>query len=241
MLLCAVCFAAAPLALTALPRGTTGAPDPAHGGAAATRAGPRTLRFLLVAVGASTAVMVAVRFALRFQQQAILDGIPERELARILSFYSFGANALAVLVQLLVSGRLLARFGLARVNLAYALATSAVQALLFARGGVEVALLARFTDEELKDAVKTPVSTLFYEAFPPEARARARSLILGVVSPIAQVAVALALEALRPHEGHGAFLLLGAVSCALFVAASFAANTAYARAAREASGTLAPD
>ena len=183
-------------------------------------------RALAAALVAATAAMVLLRYTLRYQQQSVLDDLSEDPLARLLGLYAFGANLLGIVLQIVVTGRLLDRFGVARANLAYASAAVVAQGSLALFGGVGAALLARFADGELKHALKTPVSPLFYEAFPKAQRAAARALVLGLASPVAQVLAALLLHALVV-VGSTAALVTGAVASALYLGATVWQNRAY--------------
>ncbi|HJL22340.1 MAG TPA: hypothetical protein RMH80_08925, partial [Polyangiaceae bacterium LLY-WYZ-15_(1-7)] len=155
---------------------------------------------LLGALAAATVLLVLVRILLRYRQQAILDALSEGELVALLGWYAAGANVAGVALQLLITGRVLGRLGVGRTNLLYAGATLLTHVgLAFGGGQLGWALAARFADGELKHALKTPVSPLFYDAFWGADRVRARAFVLGAVSPAAQLAGALALGALVAH------------------------------------------
>jgi len=203
---------------------------------------PRTLPFrrgwellrtsrLLVAIAVATVVMVLVRITLRYGHQAVLESYPEDVLAPLLGWYVAGANVISVVLQLVVTSRLLERVGVGTTNVIYACATFATQVmLLLARqGSLFVAFGARFAEGELKHALKTPVSPLFYEGFWGADRVRARALVLGVVSPLAQVIAALALAALVAGP-EGLPALAGTIAAAVYVAASVVQGRAHRQA-----------
>jgi hypothetical protein len=186
---------------------------------------------LVRAIAVSTLAMGAVRFALRYQSQAELDALPERDLARLLALFATGANAAGALLAALGVGRLLRRWGVAPANSLYAIVTFAAQGALLLAGGLAPALGARFTDGELKHALKTPVSALLYEPLAPADRTRARAVVLGLVSPLGQLAVSLGLVALV-HAAPEHVGAIGLGACVVFVLATFVANGAYLRASR---------
>jgi hypothetical protein len=179
---------------------------------------------LLVAIVASTITMVGVRFLLRYQQQAVLDGIEEASLARLLGGYVVAANLFTALLSAVLMGRVLPRIGLPGANTAYAVAVAGAQIALLVIPGVPAALFARFADGELKHGLKTPVSSLFYEAFPPAARAGARAVVLGAASPAAQAAGALLLAAVVAGASLLAAGAIGLGFCAVFAVATVAQN-----------------
>ncbi|MEM9067465.1 MAG: hypothetical protein AAGE52_03135 [Myxococcota bacterium] len=149
---------------------------------------------LLGTIAVATIAMVFVRITLRYGQQSILDAIDEAALAALLGWYAAAANAISIALQLMVTGRLLQRIGVGATNALYAGATLVTQgALWFFGASLPSALAARFTESELKHALKTPVSPLFYQGFFGADRFRARSFVLGLISPAANLAGALAL------------------------------------------------
>ncbi len=184
---------------------------------------------LLVWLCAATLVMVVVRITLRYGQQSILQAYDEATLAGLLGWYTAAANGLGIALQLLLTSRLLRSFGVGTTNLLYAVSTL-VAHLAFAvlPGSVGVALAARFTETELKHALKTPVSPLFYGGFWGPDRVRARAFVLGVVSPASQLLGALVLGALV--LGDTALHTFGIVSAVLYVGACWAQGKAYERA-----------
>lgn len=193
---------------------------------------------LLRALALATTAMVVARFALRYQQQSLLADLDEVALAGLLGGYTLVANLVGVALQLVVTARVLSRFGVTATNLVYPVAVAAGQAVVVATGGVGAALFARFVDSELKHAVKTPVSPLFYEAFRPAERGAARALVLGVVSPAAQVLASVTLGAAVGAELGGVVSWMGVAGAAAYVVASVLQNRGYAHAIRR--GSLPP-
>lgn len=185
---------------------------------------------LLSALALATLVMVVVRIALRYGQQSILDAYDEATLAELLGWYGAAANVVGVVLQLLVTSRLLRWLGVGTTNLLYAVATLVTHVLLaLTPGALAVAFAARFTETELKHAIKTPLSPLFYGGFAKRDRVPARALVLGVVSPVAQLGGALLLGIIVASDRTvAAFGITGAV---LYVAASWLQKRAYDRVA----------
>ncbi len=197
-------------------------PGPRRSGLALFRASP-----LLGALVASTVAMVLVRYVLRYQQQAMLDPLGEEELARLLGTYAVGANMAGAVLSLVVMTRLLPRLGLTRANGLYAIVTGAAQLLLLFVPGVPAALFARFADDELKHTLKTPVSSLFYEAFSPPDRPGARAVVLGLASPVSQAAGAVLLAGVVAGGALGAIGAAGVGLCLVFGFATAAQNRRY--------------
>lgn len=196
---------------------------------------------LLRAIALATAAMVLTRVLLRFQQQTVLESHREQALAGMLGLYAAAANVVGVVLQLGLVGRLLARLGLTRANLLYAGATVLAQLSLAGAAAVPAALGARFVDGELKDAIKTPLSSLFYEAFPRGERAHARAAILSAVSPAANLVGAAALATLGALHSPIASTAAGGAVCVAFVLSTLLQNRRYEAAIRRGSLGAAPD
>lgn len=150
---------------------------------------------LIRIIAASTALMVLLRLCLRFLYGHELESAftgPE-SLTRFIGAYTMIASALGLSLQLFATPRLLRVMGVGKLNLAYAAAVFASLLGLAAAPGVVAATAARFTDLELKGAIKTPLSAMFYDALGFDQRADARAIVLGIVSPLASMGSSLAL------------------------------------------------
>jgi len=189
---------------------------------------------LLRAIAVSTLLMVVCRYGLRYRYSAAFAAsFGEAELAAFYGGYMVIANGASVAVQLVVTSRLLVHSGITQTNLGYAAAVLAAFAALGLWPGLVTAVVARLVDNELKAAVKTPLSNLFYGVLDPRERAAGRAFILGLVVPLATAGASLLLfqrAALRHLPIWGGALAL------LFVGATWAQNRAYLRADRQRLG-----
>jgi hypothetical protein len=174
---------------------------------------------LLAAIMVGAAALALGRLALTTQSGAVLEQhYGEAELARVLGIYFVVSNFVALLLQVFVVGRTLGAGGIAVLNSGWSLVYLVAQALLcLGAPSVGIALGARFAEAELRNAVRTPVANLLYEAIRPERRPFARTLVIGVTVPMASLVGALGLVALggRPALLGGlgisaAIVLLGA-------------------------------
>jgi len=184
-------------------------------------------RRLLIAIVLGAIALALGRLALTTQSGAILErSYDESELNRVLGLYFIGANVIAMLLQVTVVSRALGGRGLPLLNSLWSLAYLAAQALLvFGPPLVAVALSARLVEGELRNAVRTPVANLLYEAIPPARRAAARTLVIGITVPVASLLGGLGLAALGAH----ATLLaaLGLAAALALVLTSLAQNRAW--------------
>lgn len=197
------------------------APEPAQGGSG-----------LLAAILVGAVALALGRLALTTQSGAILErAYGEAELNRVLGGYFAVANLVAFVLQALVVGRVLAAGGLPLLNSGWSWLYLAAQAgLSFGPPSVAVALAARLVEGELRNALRTPVANLLYEAMPAARRAFARTVVIGVAVPVASLVGGLGLGLARAHPA--ALSALGLAAAALLVLSSWAQNRGYARAQR---------
>jgi len=189
---------------------------------------------LLRAIALSTAAMVLCRYGLRYIYSATFaSAFGEAELAAFYGLYMAVANGASILVQGLVTSRLLIHAGVTVTNLIYALCVLGVYLTLGAWQGLAVAVVARLMENELKAAIKTPLSNLFYGALPPQQRAAGRAFNLGLVVPLFTVVASLILSS---AAGVRAIPWWGSALAVLFVAGSLVQNRAYSALRRDGSG-----
>ncbi len=186
---------------------------------------------LLVAIVVGAVALALGRLALVTQSGAILErAYGEADLNRVLGAYFTGANLIAFVLQLLVVGRLLGAGGLGWLNSTWSMLYLAAQvALSFGPASVTVALSARLVEGELRNALRTPVANLLYEAMPASRRAFARTVVIGLTVPGASLVGGVALGLVGANPTVLSSVGLGAA--VLIVAASWAQNRGY-RAAR---------
>lgn len=152
---------------------------------------------LLRAIAAATAVMVLLRLALRYCYGAgFADAFPSPDdLTRFIGTYTMIASVAGIVLQVLATPALLRRLGVPLMNVVYSFAILASFLFSWISPGLAASIAGRFTDMDLKSAIKTPLSAIFYEAMGERRRSDARALILGVVSPLSSLASSLVLIA----------------------------------------------
>lgn len=152
---------------------------------------------LMKAMIVSTALMVLLRHLMRYGSLVVLQSsYDESSLAEILGSYSVIANLAGIGLQLVITPRLLKKFGVEGANLLYAGSVALGLGLLAFFYNVPAALGARFFHTEFKGAVRTPISPIFYFGEPPERRAEVRAFILGCIVPLFTIISGLILQAL---------------------------------------------
>lgn len=188
---------------------------------------------LVRAIAWSTAAMVLVRYGLHMvalgEIEIAVDGDKEA-VAAFLGTFGAVANAAGIVLGVFIVPRLLHHFGVGFANVLYAVCSIGAYVGLLIWPSLGAAVGARFVHVQLKDALKTPLSALFYGAEPPQRRAVSRAFIFGAAIPVATVLTALALGASkRVGDGLTTAALIGLGGAALFVAASWIQNARWRR------------
>ena len=183
---------------------------------------------LVRAIAWSTAAMVLVRYGMRMVSIDEISGSfrnDEDSIAEFLGWFGAWANLAGAVLGVFVIPRILKWFGVGVANLMYAAATALSFGLLIGVGSLWAAASARFVDVQLKDALKSPLSTLFYGAEPPRRRTLARAFIFGAIIPVATLATAGILE-LGKRSAHGLVYIsyIGLAAAFVFVIVSAIQN-----------------
>jgi hypothetical protein len=185
---------------------------------------------LLAAIVTGAVALAVGRLALTTQSGAILAAhYSEAELALVLGLYFVIANALGLLLQLVVVGRLLNAGGLPILNTSWSLLYFFAQLLLaFGPAVVPIALTGRLVESELRNAARTPVANLLYEGLPEERRAAARTLVIGVAIPLASLAAGAGLA--LSSRSTSVLSAVGVSAAVVLLLATVAQNRAWRRA-----------
>lgn len=122
-----------------------------------------------------------------FVSQYLYSGLfvaayPEPEdLAKFFGIFLACANGLELILEVLVTPKLLSRFGIANANLLHPLLTLAAFLSLGLAPTVPSAVFARLNRETLENAVGAPVRNLLFNALPARLRGRMRAFLEGMV------------------------------------------------------------
>jgi AAA family ATP:ADP antiporter len=188
---------------------------------------------LVRAIAVATLFMVICRYGLRYRYSATFAAsFGEAELAAFYGSYKAIANAGSIVVQLVITSRLLVYAGISLTNLSYAVCIFSVFLGLGGWPGLATAVLARLTDYELKAAIKTPLSNLFYGALPTEQRPAGRAFVLGLVVPVATAGASLMLNL---EAGVRTITVWGPALAVLYLLATLWQNRTYKDVRRRAS------
>ncbi len=214
-----------------------GAPMPAGGGASPWhglgKLGLLAESPLLRTIAASTALMVLLRLSARYCYGSTFEGELGHadEITRFLGTYTIAAGVIGLILQVVATPPLLRWLGIGHVNTGWGLAVvasflgSAVAPGLWSSAGL------RFADQDLKAAIKTPISSMFYEGIRGSRQADARAIILGVVSPLSSVGSSLLLLAVTSANVSAFWIAVSGMAISIpFVVLSHVQGKSYRRA-----------
>lgn len=152
--------------------------------------------------------------------------IAEADLTAFLGLVAAVTAASAVIMQLLLTGRLLQRFGIKTVNLIFPVTHLLSFGVLLAQFALPAALLASFSRDSVMPALRNPTRNLFFNILPDYMQGRVRALSLGLVLPFGLVASGTGLW-LLPQADPSAFLWVGLGAAVALLWCSVLSNRAY--------------
>ncbi|MEN8176114.1 MAG: MFS transporter [Pseudomonadota bacterium] len=151
----------------------------------------------------------------------------EAELGQFLGWLIAFNSAVGLGIQLLVTNRLLERFGLRVVNMIFPTAMLLSSGLLAASFTLPFAVLGSFTKDALMNAVRNPSYSLFFQALPPAMQGRSRALMVGLVIPLALAITGGILHLTVVYDALGVALGVALAASLAFVVFSLRSNVAY--------------
>ncbi|MEN8107068.1 MAG: MFS transporter [Pseudomonadota bacterium] len=185
---------------------------------------------LLRASSAALFFMVVAFYVLSYSVNRVyVQTFPtEAELAGFFGMLTAATSALALLMQLFVTNRVIDKFGVRRVNLLFPLTTVAALGGLAGSFTLPFALLGSLNKDALMPAFRNPVRTLFANVIPGYMQGRARAISVAVVLPAAMFVGGLMLWIMQQLENPVYFLLPGMLSALLYLFFNTRMNHAYA-------------
>ena len=131
----------------------------------------------------SALFMVTSLFVSQYLYSAIfVAAYPEPDqLAKFFGFFLAIANAIELLVELVITPFLLSRFGIANSNLLHPALTLASFLTLGLFPGLGAGIFARLNRETLENSIGGPVRNLLFNALPSRLRGRMRAFLEGIV------------------------------------------------------------
>ncbi len=151
----------------------------------------------------------------------------EDQLAAFIGWVSAIMGTLALLVQMLVTGRLLRRFGVTRVGLVFPSSMFLSFVALLFSFSLPAALVGMFSREVIFPAIRKPTRMVFLHALPDYMMGRVNALSIGLVLPLALLAASgfLLLTQTLPNPFY--FVVGGVISSLMYLYFRMRANLAY--------------
>jgi len=151
----------------------------------------------------------------------------EESLSAFFGILNASCSFAALLLQLLVTNRLLQRFGLKASNLIYPITTLFSFVILLFSFTLPSALFASFNRDTLTPAIRTPVRNVFFNALPDYMQGRGRALAIAVVMPLALIATGSLLLLSQSVDQPGLFLMIGVASALGYLFSNIHMNRSY--------------
>jgi hypothetical protein len=151
--------------------------------------------------------------------------------AALASFYGIltaVTSAIALLAQLFITGRVIRRFGVRRVNLLFPWTTLGVLSVLTLSFTLPAAILGSLNKDALMPAFRNPIRSLFFNVIPDYMQGRARAISVAVVLPGALFICGLLLWIMQGMERPEYFLVPGMAAAAMYLYSNKKMNLAYA-------------
>lgn len=184
---------------------------------------------LLFVLGMGMVFTVVSFYTLAFLVNKIyaISFATEEELGRFLGFLIAFNAASGLFIQVLLTGRLVDRWGLRAVNLVFPSALVASNLLLAVSASVPTAVIGSFTKDALMTAIRNPVYSLFFQALPQTMQGRSRAFMVGMIIPLALAVSGGLLYLLLSAQSLGPIIAIGAVASLCYLWYSIRSNAAY--------------
>ena len=142
---------------------------------------------LLVNASGALFFMVVTYYMLSYCANTIYTRVfsDEAQLASFFGALVIATNVLALMMQLLVTNRLIEWLGVRRANFIYPATTVISFILLLIQPGFYAALFSSLNRETIMPAIRTPVRQLFFNVLPDRVKGRARAISVAIVMPLA--------------------------------------------------------
>jgi len=151
----------------------------------------------------------------------------EESLSAFFGILNASCSFAALVLQLLVTNRLLQRFGLKVSNLIYPVTTLLSFVFLLFSFTVPSAIFASINRDTLTPAIRTPVRNIFFNALPDYMQGRARALAIAVVMPLALIVTGSLLILSQSVNQPGLFLMIGIASAFGYLFSNIRMNRSY--------------
>ncbi|GMT40839.1 MAG: hypothetical protein IEMM0001_1574 [bacterium] len=175
--------------------------------------------------------MVILTYVLGYTLNRIYTDTFETEVA-LGSFFGLltaMTSALALIMQIFISNRVIRRFGVKKVNLVYPVTSFMVYLGLMFSFTLPFALIGSFNKDSIMPAFRRPVRNIFMDSLPMQIQGRARAMSIVVVLPLALATAGIFLWFAQKAENPSLFLFPGLLVALVYLWFNRKMNKAYAR------------
>ncbi len=151
----------------------------------------------------------------------------EESLTAFFGVLSAVTSALALLIQIFLTNKLLHRFGVRTVNLIFPVTSVVSYGLLILSFSLPAAIFASINKDALMKAFRNPVRNLLFNALPNYMQGRARAMAAGLVLPLALALAGGILVLAQIYKVPIYFLLAGLGASLLYLYFNTRTNRAY--------------
>lgn len=184
---------------------------------------------LLKAASLALFFMVIAFYVLSYSVHKIYNEsfVTEESLTSFYGLLVAFTSACALLLQLVISGRAIKKYGVRAVNLYFPSTLVLVFIGLMASMTLPFALLASFSRDTIMPAFRGPVRNLFFNALPANVQGRARAISLIVVMPAALLLAGTLLWVLQYVDSVLPLLMSGLLAAILYLIFNIRVNRVY--------------
>ena len=151
----------------------------------------------------------------------------EEALAAFFGVLSVATGAITICLQLLVTNRLLRRFGAQAVNLVYPFTNIVAFVFLLLRPDLFAAVFGSLVRDSILPAIRNPTRQLFFNALPDHIQGRARAFSLVVVMPVGLAVAGLFLLLMQRLDEAMFYLVAGLLAAGAYLFFNLRMNRAY--------------
>ncbi len=166
--------------------------------------------------------VIASKF-MEYQYQAIIypaEYPDATDRASFFAVYELFGNLAWLLIQIVVTSRLLPILGVGASNLIHPiLMTIAALGLLF-RFGFTAGVITHFVNQEMRGALRTPANNLLFNAIPPNMWGASKAFLNGIAFPVATIIASVSLIFMRDNLSHAQLELYLALATLILSALS---------------------
>jgi len=141
----------------------------------------------------------------------------EADLTRFFGILVAVTNLMALILQLLVSNRVIERIGVRKSKLIFPVTSLVSYCLLLISPTFYIAILASINNGSIMPAFRNPVRQMFFNVLPDYMKGRARATSVALVLPLAIFTCGALILYLQNAHDHSIIILLGLFSAAMYL------------------------